>query len=64
MGALIDFIMSIFKTDIDNDVFDMMLDNKEDVLLFDNTIDELKKSDVKTKEITLKNGRKITVSIK
>lgn len=59
MITLINWLINSLRIESDNDVFDEKFSNKEDVLLFYKTLDELNES----KTITLKNGSKITVSI-
>lgn len=63
MITLFKWLINSLRIESDNDVFDKTFDNKEDVLLFDKTILELKKSNNKSKTITLKNGSKIIVTI-
>lgn len=51
----------VLKTDLEN--LDILLANPQDKKNFEITIEELKKGNSKSKELLLKNGKKIKVSI-
>ncbi|MEC4115210.1 MULTISPECIES: hypothetical protein [Myroides] len=62
--SLITKLKDIFMQGDDSSKFDEILSNKQDVLLFDKTINDLKINNQDSKKITLSNGKEITVSLK
>lgn len=62
--SFIDKFLSIFFEKDDSSKFDEILNNKKDILLFDKTVNELRRTNTHSKEIILSDGRSITVSIK
>ncbi|MHC5310020.1 hypothetical protein ACYSNM_08085 [Myroides sp. LJL116] len=62
--SLISRLKNIFIQCNDSSTFDEILSNKEDVLLFDKTINDLKNNNKESETIKLSNGREITVSVK
>lgn len=51
----------VLKTDDEN--LDRLLTSPQDRIKFDNAVQELKRSNMSSKEIQLESGKKITISI-
>lgn len=62
--TLIERLKLLFSQRDDSSKFDEILNNRYDILLFDKTISELRRSNEHSKKITLSNGREITISLK
>lgn len=63
-NSVISRLKEIFFQKDDDAKFDEILSNKQDVLLFDKTISDLRQNNKDSETITLSTGKEITVSLK